>query len=208
MLDHRLRPFIDRSLSATATQIAATGVTANQLTVLGLLTGLSAAAVIASGRPGLGLLLFLAGRLVDGLDGAVARSGGTTSDLGGYLDIVFDFVVYAAIPLAFALHDPIANAVASAALLAAIVVNGSAFLAFAVMAAKRGLVTQAQGEKSLFFVAGLAEGGETIAFYAAFCLWPAHFAWLAGAFAVFCFVSAAGRVVVAATLLRGQSGEH
>ena len=46
------------------------------------------------------------------------------------------------------------------------------FLSFAALAAKRGLTTEAQGKKSFYYAAGLAEGGETIAVFIAFCLWP------------------------------------
>jgi phosphatidylglycerophosphate synthase len=62
-----------------------------------------------------------------------------TSDLGGFLDITLDFVFYASIPLGFALADPQANALAAAAVLAAFVGTASSFLAFAALAAKRGL---------------------------------------------------------------------
>lgn len=206
MLDSRLRPLIDRTLAATSARLANAGVTANQLTGLGLGLGLAASAAIAVGWIGLGGAMFLAGRIADGLDGAVARRTSSVSDLGGYLDIVFDFVVYAMIPLGFALYDPGTNALAAAFLLAAVVINGSAFLAFAVMAAKRGLSATAQGAKSLFFLSGLAEGTETIAFYVAFCLWPQHFALLACAFASLCFLSAFGRIAMAAKLLRAAPG--
>lgn len=201
MLDSRIRPLIDRSLAVSAERLATAGVTANQLTGLGLVLGLAAAAAIAMGWIGPGCVLFLAGRVADGLDGAVARRTHSVSDLGGYLDIVVDFIVYAAIPLGFALYDPSANALAAAFLLATIVVNGSAFLAFAIMAAKRRLTTAAQGAKSLFYLAGLAEGTETTAFYVAFCLWPQHFAVLAGAFASLCFLSACGRIASTAERL-------
>ena len=46
------------------------------------------------------LALILVNRLADGLDGAVARHGRLT-DLGGYVDIVADFLVYAVVPFAF-----------------------------------------------------------------------------------------------------------
>lgn len=56
-------------------------------------------------------------RLCDALDGAVARQGQPT-DAGGFLDITLDFLFYASIPLAFAVADPGANALAAAVLLA------------------------------------------------------------------------------------------
>ena len=87
-------------------------------------------------------------------------------------------------------------ALAAACLLAAFLANGTAFLAYAVIAAKRKLETTAQGAKSIYYLAGLAEGTETIAVFCALCLWPAAFPWIAGGFAVVCLLSALGRLVI------------
>lgn len=201
MLNSRLRVLIDPPLQRMGQALARRGIGADALTVGGCGLGLASAVAIALGGFGLALLLFLGGRIVDGLDGAVARATAKT-DRGGFLDIVLDFAVYAAIPLAFALYDPAANALMAATLLAAIVLNGSAFLAFAIMAERRGLASVAQGEKSLYFIAGLAEGTETIAVYAACCLWPAAFPWLAGGFALLCIASGLARIAVAWRVLR------
>ena len=70
------------------------------------------------------------------------------------------------------------------------------FLAFAVMAEKRHLTTSAQGAKSLYYVSGLAEGAETIAFFLLFCAWPPAFFWIAALFAGLCFVSAIARITL------------
>ena len=59
-----------------------------------------------------------------------------------------------------------------------------------------GLATSLQGEKSIYYLAGLAEGTETIAVFCAFCLWPAAFAVIALTFAAVCSVSAISRLVM------------
>ena len=128
-----------------------------------------AAAAIAGQWYLAGLVLILASRIGDGLDGAVAKISGKT-DLGGYLDIVLDFLVYGAVPIGFVLADPAANAVAGAVLLFSFYVNGASFLAYAAIAEKRKLTTAVRGPKSLFFTTGLAEATETIAVFCAFCL--------------------------------------
>jgi len=74
------------------------------------------------------------------LDGAIARAT-TRTDHSGFLDIALDFVVYSAIPLAFAIYDAHANALAAAFLLASFLANGSTFLAFSIMAEQRGFTT-------------------------------------------------------------------
>ncbi len=121
---------------------------------------------------------------------------------GGFLDIVSDFLVYAAIPLAFAVADPAANALAAAAMLAGFIVSGVAFLAIATGAAKRGLETTTQGARSIYYMAGLTEGTETIAVFAAMVLWPPWYAVLAWGIAAVCAVSAVARIAAATKVLR------
>jgi len=197
-----MRRLIDPALGAAGKRLAALGVTADAVTLAGLGLGLVAAAVIAAGGAGwVAALPLLAGRVADGLDGAVARARGK-SDFGGYLDIVCDFVFYAAIPMAFVLRDPAANGVAGAFLLASFYVNGATFLGYAVLAEKRGMETRSRGEKSLYFTAGLLEGTETIAFFLLICLLPTAFAPLAWGFGALCLVTAGARVWLARRTFR------
>jgi phosphatidylglycerophosphate synthase len=201
MLDRWIRPLVDPPLHGAGRWLASAGVRADALTIGGCALGLSAAAAIASGYFALALILLTANRLADGLDGAVAQATQRT-DRGAFLDIVLDFVVYAAVPLGFAAWSPHDNALAAAFLLASYLANGSAFLAFSIMAQKRGLETEAQGRKAIYYLAGLAEGFETIVFMLAACLFPAAFALLATIFAALCWVSAAARLALGWRLLR------
>lgn len=208
MLDRYARTLIDPPLNAAGRALAQKHIGANTVTTIGLGFGFGAAIAIATGHMTLGLALICASRLADGLDGAIARAGTQENDgptdLGGFLDITFDFFFYGAIPLGFVFHDPQANALAGAALLASFYASGATFLAFAVMAEKRGIATSAQGIKSLYYLGGLAEGTETIAAFILMCLLPASFATIAWIFAAFCFISAATRVInVAYILTRG-----
>lgn len=196
MLDGAARRLMGPGLERLGGALAKRGVAADQVTAAGFVVGLAAAGAIAAELYTLGLLLILASRLCDGLDGAVARHTQKT-DRGGFLDIVLDFAFYGAIPLAFALARPEANALAAATLLFSFYVNGASFLAYSVMAERRGLVTHARGEKSLYFTAGLAEATETIAAFLLFCLFPAAFAPLAYCFAALCLVTAGSRIALA-----------
>ena len=195
MFDSRLRQWIDPPLNRMGHRLAAAGITADQVTIAGFSVGMLAALAIANSLFWLGLLLLGASRTADGLDGAVARATAKT-DRGGFLDIVLDFFFYGAMPAAFAIANPAANALAAAILLLSFYMNGAAFLAFAVFAAKRGIETDTQGEKSLYYLTGLAEGAETILVFALFCLFPSVFAGLAYLFAAVCFVSAITRVLI------------
>lgn len=203
MFDARIRPLIDPPLNALGRQLARAGIGPNSVTVTGFAFGLGAALAIAAGFPLLGCVLVALNRLADGLDGAVARATRKT-DLGGYLDITLDFFFYGAIPLAFAINAPEQNALPAAALLCSFYANGSAFLAFAIMAERRGLETEKQGAKSLYYLSGLAEGTETIALFLLMALFPVWFPVLAWGFAAICFVSAFARVLTGVKLFSGK----
>ena len=184
-----IRPAIDR----LARVLADIGLSANQLTLLGLAIGMVAAALIATGNMLAGAAAILLSRLCDGLDGAIARRSRTT-DAGGFLDIALDFVFYAAIPLAFAIAVPTRNALAAALLLAAFCGTMSSFLAFAVIAAKRRMDNLAWPDKSFYFLGGLTEATETLACFVAMCIWPQHFPLLATVFAAMCAVTTFTRI--------------
>lgn len=201
MLDARLRRLIDPPLDRLSAPLAAHGVSADAVTIAGFVIGLGAAAAIAGRAFLLGLGLLLLNRLFDGLDGAIARHRGLT-DLGGFLDIVLDFLIYSAVPFAFALADPGANALAAAFLIFSFVGTGSSFLAFAIMAAKRGIAADLRGRKSLYYLGGLTEGAETIGAFVLACLWPALFPWIALAFGLLCWLTTATRIAAAWQTLR------
>lgn len=192
MFDNKLRPLVDPALTRLAVRLTRWGIGANAVTWFGFGLGICAALAIWNQYYLIGLVLLLASRLCDGLDGAVARMNAKT-DLGGFLDIVLDFAFYGLIPLAFILADPSSNAVAGAVLIFVFYVNGASFLAFALMAQKRGLDESALGSKSFLYTSGLAEAGETIAVFMLFCLFPGWFSTIAFVF---------GAVVVITTLSR------
>jgi phosphatidylglycerophosphate synthase len=194
MLDPYMRRWIGPPLDLAGAWLARRGVTANAVSVTGLAIGLFAVPLLAFGHYGAALLAILLNRLLDGLDGAVARHGPRLTGFGGYLDIVCDMVFYAAIPLGFALARS-ENALWAAVLLASFVCTCASFLGRAVLAASRGESDPGKrGRKSFFHAAGLMEGTETILAFVLFCLFPGLFSWLAGAVAALCFWTAASRV--------------
>ena len=193
MLDRLALKLVKPAVDAAALQLSKRGVTADQVTLAGFALGMLAAVLVASGHSLLAIIPLLANRALDGVDGALARLS-TTSERGAFLDISLDFVFYAAIPLAFGVADPAANALAAAALLAAFVVTGTSFLAFAVLAEKRGLKSTTYPSKAFYYLGGLTEGTETIACFLAMCLWPQHFALLAYFYAMLCALTAATRL--------------
>jgi phosphatidylglycerophosphate synthase len=185
-----LRPAFERIAEALHRR----GVGADAVTWTGCAIGLLAATAIARGAYAWGLVLMLASRCCDGLDGAVARQSRPT-DRGAFLDIVLDFVFYASIPLAFALADPAARALPAAVLLAAFVGTGSSFLAFAVLAERRGLTSADYPTKGFFYLGGLTEATETLICFVLMCLFPGWFDVLAYGFAALCGLTFVTRVI-------------
>ena len=173
MLDPLLRPVKERYLAPVAIAIG-TRVSPMAATIAALLVGLGAAACAAAGLYSVALLLWIVNRLLDGLDGTLARVHGTQSDLGGYVDILLDFVVYAAIPMGFALGiGDRATFAAALALLASFYVNTASWMYLAAVLERRDAGARSRGElTTITMPPGLIGGTETIMFYAAFFLFP------------------------------------
>src|SRR5262245_87573 len=195
MFDAAVRPYIDPPLARLAARCIHAGLSANAVTLIGFAVGLLAVPALAAEWYLMALLLILFNRIADGVDGAIARRQGAT-ELGGYLDILCDFIFYAAVPLGFALARE-ENGAAAAFLIFSFFGTGSSFLAYAAIAAKRGLDSARYGPKSIFYLGGLTEGTETIAFFVIFCLFPGSFAGLAYLFGILCWITTAFRAAAA-----------
>ena len=191
MLDPLMRRLIDPPLNGVAA-IWPRRVHANQITIFGFALGVGCFLAIATNSLTAALILLGLNRLADGLDGAVARTQ-SPSELGAYLDIVADFALWGLLPIGFIILDS-DNSVAAAVLLSSFSMSMTVFLAFSIMAEKRGLETDAQGRKSFFYVAGLAEGTETITFFAIVIIWPGAFIPAAFFYAGIVYLSVIGRV--------------
>lgn len=194
MIDARLQPLQRALMVPPAKWLVARGVRADQITLAGCAIGLLAALAAALGLYWLALIGLAMNRLADGLDGAVARLT-TPTDRGAFLDIALDFVFYATFPIGFIFADPTSNGLPGAALIASFVLTGTSFLAFSIIAERRGLQATDYPTKGIYYLGGLAEGAETIAVFAAFCLFPQAFAGIAWAFTAICIVTGITRYV-------------
>jgi len=195
MFDAQLRPLIDRLLNPIGRGLVALGMTANQVTMIGAAFGLIAAGCVAAGLFYPALWFVIANRVIDGLDGAVARAS-RSSDFGGYLDIVSDFIFYSAIPLAFALARP-ETALAAAFLIFSFIGTATSFLGFAILAEKHQVTTQIRGKKAFYYLGGLTEGTETILLFLAMLVWPDYFSLMAIVFGILCWVTTGTRIYAA-----------
>jgi phosphatidylglycerophosphate synthase len=201
MIDARMQALLARPLDSAGRVLARAGLSANGITLTGLAVAILLSVTLASQHYAAALALLALNRLLDGLDGAVARAT-RRSDLGGYLDSVADYVFYAGVPLGFAAANPDINALPAAALLGSFLLTCSSFLAFAALAAKRGISSAAGRQKSFFYSVGLMEGTETISLFVAMLLWPAYFPVLAWTFAGLCVLTALQRSLMAVQAFR------
>ncbi|HLV91324.1 MAG: CDP-alcohol phosphatidyltransferase family protein [Acidimicrobiales bacterium] len=90
VIDMRVRPRVTRFLEPIGRSLSRIGMTATAMTVLGLVVVICGAVFIAMDRLAIGGAIVLAGSILDGLDGAVARASNSTSDRGAFLDAAFD----------------------------------------------------------------------------------------------------------------------
>lgn len=200
MLDSRVRSLIDPVLDRLGALLARFGLDANVVTVGGFLLGVAGCVAIGFQHYWIALALLMLNRIADGLDGSIARRRGAT-DVGGYLDIVLDMIFYSGVPFAFAVSRA-EFALPAAFLIYSFIGTGGSFLAYAAIAAKRGVTTDSLGKKSFYYAAGLIEGTETVVFFVLCCLWPDRFAVLAWTFGALCWVTTAARIAAGVIAFR------
>ena len=202
MFDIQIRRRIDPFLDRIAILLVRSRISANTITWFGFAFGMIAAVTIAFGYFAPGFFLIALNRICDGLDGCVARQSGTT-DLGGFLDIALDMIFYSSVPFAFAVASPV-NALPACFLIFSFMGTGSSFLAFAIVSAKRGKITDLEGKKSFFYSKGLIEGTETVVFLLVICLVPKYFPVLAWSFGSICWITTGLRILMATESFRDR----
>jgi len=191
VFDRRARELCRPVLDTAGEQLAHLGVRANPLTGLGWTIGVVACVAVGFRWWLLALVAWLVNRLIDGLDGALARRVGAT-DFGGYLDLVADFSVYAGFVVALAIAEP-STRIVSVVLLFAYYLSGTALLAASAMLERRGI--ERGDERSVRFLGGLAEGLETMLAYVIIVVVPSIAVWVEWIFAVMVLITAAQRVI-------------
>lgn len=194
MFDHTLRIYKDDLLRPLAVHLSR--VPPNWITLTAMLVGLIAACAAAFQWQWIALGLWLTNRILDGLDGVVARTHARQSDFGGYLDIVSDFVVYAAIPICiyWCNQSPL-NALALALLLASFYINAASWIYLSAILEKRSVGARVRRElTTVVMPVTLVGGTETIAFYCLFLLWQAALPWLFALMAILVLIGVGVRL--------------
>ncbi|NJP07697.1 MAG: CDP-alcohol phosphatidyltransferase family protein [Chloroflexaceae bacterium] len=174
MLDKILRSPKEQMLSPVAYRLLRP-IHPTSITITAWAIGMFAAIAAWQQAYLLALLLWVLNRLLDGLDGTVARIHQKQTDLGGYLDVLLDTSIYCALPLGLALA---ANTPAVylnlALLLGSFYLNTASWMYLAALLEKRQHGANAQQElTTVTMPGGLIEGLETMIFFALFLLFPA-----------------------------------
>ena len=198
MFDPPLRRLLARPLDSAAAGLERFGVRPLAVTAIGLLLGLGSAAAAAAALWSVALVLWLASRLADGLDGPLARRRGATG-AGGFADICADVIVYGTTVIGVAVGAG-GSRWPYLLVLLGYYANGTAFLAFSSIAEKTG--TQRDDGRSLSFLGGLAEGTETFVVHSAWLIFPSAAGGIAVGWGSWVMASAAGRLITGYRALR------
>ena len=171
MFDKQFR-VIKEKIFVMLAQTGLGGVSPLWLSLIGLLFGAATAVVLVYRLYSIAFVLWFFNRVFDGLDGTVARMSATQSDLGGYVDILVDFVVYALIPIGLVWGRPSAPGFnALIFLLATYYVNAASWMYLSAILEKRSL-SQAEKLTTVNMPPGLIGGAATILFYSLFIVLP------------------------------------
>jgi phosphatidylglycerophosphate synthase len=181
VFDERLRPTKQRILGPLVGRLGA--VEPSWMTALGLGLGLGSAVAAALGAWPAALVLFVVSRIADGIDGELARADASSTDAGGYADIVADTAVFAAIPLGAAIGSDLDHIwPITAALLGSFYLNTITWSYLAALYEKRSARTTGAGRSasagtSVVMPPGLIEGSESIVFFAVMLALPRWLDW-------------------------------
>jgi phosphatidylglycerophosphate synthase len=182
MFDHLLRLLKDRWL-APLSRMLGPRLSPTALSLIAFVIGIAAAVAAYRGAVVLSLAAWALNRLLDGLDGTHARVHTRQTDFGGYVDIMLDFIVYAAIPVALVARDP-SLALAGVFLEATFFVNTASWMYLSAILEGRQSGAAARGElTTVTMPPGVVAGTETVVFYALFLTlagWRAPLFWLMG----------------------------
>ena len=172
MLDSSLRHAKDRLGEPLAARLP--HLSPNAISLVAFIIGILTVLLAARGLYVWALVLWLFSRALDGLDGLLARVHQKQSDFGGYLDILLDFFIYAALPIALVMSAPSHERyLALAFMLASFYINSASWMYLAAILEKHKHhrtkdVAASATSTSIVMPAGLIGGTETILTYCAF----------------------------------------
>ena len=194
MFDRQIQKHTQRPLQYIA-KLFLKFISPNQMTLIGFSFGVLMCLSIIIDQYLIAIIFLFLNRLSDGLDGAMARLQ-TPTPLGGYLDIVLDFLIYGGFVLSFGITEQ-NNTFLSMVLLFCYIGTGSTFLAkSAILPSLTNQKLNEEIPKSFHYAVGLIEGTETILFMFLCLLFPSFFTYLASIFILLCLITTFFRIFV------------
>ncbi|KAF2035470.1 hypothetical protein EK21DRAFT_84535 [Setomelanomma holmii] len=202
MLDTHLRPLKDQIFDSI-TSLVPIALSPLHITVLAFLAGIQSCIYAASAKLLPSLIFWTLNRVLDCLDGAVARKRDQASDFGGFLDLLCDFIIYSAIPIscALSLEDAGKSVWLSVAVLeASFHVNNFVLFYVAAIIEKQKGSGKAGAKKveeltSIAMRPALIEGTESAVFFTAKLTFPEHLQLLSWCMALLVCVGIVQRTV-------------
>ena len=203
MLDQKFNLFFKPVLTKFAIILIKYHFSPNQITLFSFILGLICFIFLCFGMIYTALLFFLLNRFFDGVDGALARLK-TPTDLGGFYDIISDFLIYALLPFGFILFDN-NNFLSMSFLLTSFIATCSTFLTTAWIYEKTKIKIEQLSKKSFFYSEGLIEGTETIVFFVLMFVFFEVASFIAWIFATLCFLTAIIRILKVSKILNSKN---
>ncbi len=172
MFDEILRPWKERVLYSISKKLGKY-ISPNMMTLLSLILGFVSVFFILKQQFLIASVFWILNRIFDGLDGTIARVTNRQTDLGGYFDILADFLLYALIPVCFVYSRGLirSEVISLMIMLSIFYLNAASWMYLSSIIEKRNNNTH----KKLTTVnmpAGLIEGFETIIVYTVFYILP------------------------------------
>ena len=203
MLDQKFNLFFRPVLTKFATILLKHQISPNQITLFSFILGIFCFIFLSLGFIYTALLFFLLNRIFDGVDGALARLIEPT-DLGGFYDIISDFLIYALLPFGFILFDN-DNFLSMSLLLTSFIGTCSTFLTTAWIFEKKKIKIEQLSKKSFFYSEGLIEGTETIILFIFMFLFYEVANFIAWIFAILCFITSMTRIIKVSKILNSSN---
>ena len=194
MFDRQIQKYTQKPLQYIA-KLFLKFISANHMTLIGFGFGVLMCLSIIIDQYLIAIIFLFFNRLSDGLDGVMARLQ-TPTPLGGYLDIVLDFLIYGGFVLSFGITEQ-NNTFLSMILLFCYIGTGSTFLAkAAILPSLTNQNSNAEIPKSFHYAVGLIEGTETIIFMVLCLLFPSLFIYFSSIFILLCVITTIFRIIV------------
>ena len=199
MFDTSLRRLKDRIGEPLAIRMSR--VSPILISMLALAVGLLATVAAFKQQYLWALGFWILNRILDGLDGLIARLHNGQSDFGGYVDILTDYIIYVSLPIGLVAGAASeGHYLALAFMLASFYVNTASWMYLAAILEKRA-ARNPDIQTTIVMPAGIIGGFETIMAYGIFLLFPAQVTLLFFIFGALVFITAFQRVVWAAKSL-------